>query len=224
VTHDPSSKTPSMEPEREPPLILSGDNPQDTLDHIRQKMERVAAEFSSGRLNRAQFNAIYGHYTEQRAIIESLVRRNPDSDAWKQVARRGHTTFLRLHFESRPLYYVVFRHREKKPLIAGGKPPANTAPQIVRLLRGLWEVKTLPANTVARKEIENGQWLVLAIGEWAVTIVIFSLQPSAIQTNLIRDLQSDFERANRLSLQRGLTADMMVFPQRAILRLTGPLE
>jgi hypothetical protein len=39
------------------------DTPQETLEHIRQKMESVARNFAEGQINRAQFNAMYGQRT-----------------------------------------------------------------------------------------------------------------------------------------------------------------
>ncbi|MDX1993242.1 MAG: hypothetical protein SF029_12690 [bacterium] len=195
-----------------------GEDPQETLDHIRQKMERVALEFAEGQINRAQFNAIYAHYGEQRAIIERLISRNPDNEAWKQVARLGRTTFLRSHFEAQPQYYLVFRHRERQPLHTGGMLPPDSLPLIVKTLKQLWALPQMPTSGVARKPINDGKWLVVALGAHAVTLVIYSLQPSNAQAALIGDLHSDFERANRISLQRNLPTERMVFPQRSLFR------
>lgn len=188
-----------------------------TLDHIRQKMESVAEEFAAGKINRAQFNAIYGHYSEKRAIIEKILERNPENDAWRQVARPGHTSFLRVHFEAKPAFYIVFRHGQQSPLIYGGAHPKEGAKQIVGVLRQLWKSSNRPPRGLARKNMNNGYWMVVAFGEYAATIAIFSLQPSMTQSNLISDLHNDFESANRLSLRRNLSAERMVFPQRALL-------
>lgn len=219
VTDNSSQPVSPDDPENDLELeVIESDTPHETLDHIRQKMESVAAEFSAGKINRAQFNAIYGHYSEKRAIIEKLIQRNPQNEAWKQVAKAGHTTFLRSHFEAQPVYYVVFRHHQRQPLISGGAQPPNSMGQIVAVLKQLWAMKTLPPVALARKPLDAGLWLVVAVGQHAVTIVIFSLQPSNAQADLVRDLHSDFERANRLSLQRDLGVEMMVFPQRSLLK------
>jgi len=196
---------------------LASDDPQKALDHIREKMESVAEEFAQGRLNRAQFNAIYGHYGEQRSIIELLTERNPDTDAWKQVARPGRTTFLRSHFEARPTYYIIFRHRIQKPLYHDGEHPNDNIKHIVGGLRQLWSLKEIPNKGLARKEIDANKWMVMAVGQYSTTIVVFSLQPSNAQTALVNDSHRDFERANRISLQRGVTSDRLVFPQKALL-------
>lgn len=193
-------------------------DPQGTLDHIRQKMESVAEEFASGKINRAQFNAIYKYHSEQRDIIERIKQRNPESDAWKQVADQGRTTFLRSHFKAVPSYYIIFRHRVQKPIYYDGEHPKNNTQHIVGALRQLWSLKQIPSDGLARKEIGNNHWMVIAVGKHSTTIVIYTLQPSADQATLVSDLHKDFERANRLSLARGVASDRLVFPQKALLK------
>ena len=189
----------------------------ETLDHIRHKMESVADEFAAGRINRAQFDAVYGHYGEQRIIIERLIERNPDTDAWRSVARPGRTGFLLEHFEAKPVYVLVFRHRQRDPILNQGEQPPNTTGVIIKALKQLWSVPELPADGLARQPIGDEHTLVLASGTHAVSIVIFSQSPTEAQANIVRDLHADFERANSLSLRRKLAAEMMVFPQRALL-------
>lgn len=214
-THSPAS---NPEPAQSRPVPTAEENPTQTLDHIRQKMESVASEFAEGKLNRTQFAAIYGHYMEQRAIIEKLIERNPENDAWKQVAKQGRTTFLRSHFEAQPQYFLVFRHRERQPLMTGGTIPQEVLPHLAKALKQVWSLSTLPTARAARKEINDGQWLAVAIGEHSLSLVIYSLQPSQAQCDLVMDLHNDFERANRISLQRKLPVDRMVFPQRSLLK------
>lgn len=179
-------------------------------------MEVVANEFSQGKINRAQFNAIYGRYGEQRTIIERLIERNPENAAWKQAAAPGHTSFLRDHFEARLQYYLVYQHTIPTPLMMGGKQQPNMD-QVGGVLKSLWGMKNRPKIGLARKDMGAGQWLVLALGEYAVTLTLFLLEPSATQANLVRDLHADFERANRRALERGTRSlDRFVFPQRAL--------
>lgn len=192
------------------------DNPEAALDALRRKMERVANQFAAGVINRAQFNAIYGRYNEQRTIIERLTERNPENQAWQQVATPGHTSFLMSHFEARILYFVVYRINMPALLMMGGQQQPVMA-EIEPALGALINMPNRPRVGLARKAMGKGQWMVLALGEHAVTIVMFMLEPSAAQLNRIRDLHSDFERANRMALQRNTQSlDKMVFPQRAL--------
>ena len=78
-------------------------------------------------------------------------------------------------------------------------------------------MKNRPKVGLARKDMGNGQWLVLALGEYAVTLAMFTLEPSISQSTLVRDLHNDFERANRKALGSGTRSlDRFVFPQRAL--------
>jgi len=216
------SPTPVPGPEKParsmPPEEAEPQDPRAALEHYRACMEKVAAEFAGGKINRAQFNAIYQHYSDRRAIIERLLERNPESDAWKQVAQPGHTTFLRAHFEARPVFFAVFLHKQPRPLITGGQQTPKLVGQIGRLLRTLWTLQSPPEHGLARKAIGDGQWLALAMGAFGITLVVFSLQPSVTQTNRVRDLHADFERANRLFLERrAINPNRMVFPQRSLI-------
>lgn len=193
-------------------------DPNHALNDLRQKMETIAAEFADGKINRAQFNAMYSRYSEQRVIIQRLIERNPESKAWKQVVNNaGHTTFLRQRFEAQPLYYVVFRHDSLVALNTGGK--AQPSMEILTpVLKGLWAMPNRPSAGLARKLIkDHDQWLVLAVGKYTVTVVIFLLEPSSAQATLVRDLHQDFERANQAALARQTARlERMVFPQRAL--------
>ncbi|HEX2619606.1 MAG TPA: hypothetical protein VHL11_05645, partial [Phototrophicaceae bacterium] len=113
----------------------------ETLDQLRGKLESTANDFASGKINRAQFNAIYSHYNEQRILVEKLHQRNPDADHWRQAALPGHTSFLRSHFESRVMFFIVFRHHDPRPLIKGGEEPTReTGRQIGTIIKTIWKM------------------------------------------------------------------------------------
>ena len=196
--------------------ITNPENPGNALDELRKKMQRIASEFASGKINRAQFNAIYGRYDEQRTIIERLMARNPESNAWQQVARPGHTSFLRTHFEAQCLYYMVFQLDKPTPLMIGGQQQPNMD-LIEPVLHTIYTMQKRPETGLARKTLKDGRWLVLALSVHAVTLVMYNLEPSMAQINRVRDLHNDFERANTSALQRGTSSlERMVFPQRAL--------
>jgi hypothetical protein len=192
------------------------DTPETTLTRIQRELERLTREYAAGVINAAQFNAIYRHYSEKRTLIEKLIARNPESDAWRSAAEPHQTSFLREQLESRPLYYVVFRRGEREPLIADGKLSLKAAEQVHRMLQVIWAMQTWRKG-LARKSMGDGMWMLLCIGDNALTMVIFLLQPSTLQTNQLRDMHEDFERANRHSLLKGLASERMVFPQRALM-------
>jgi hypothetical protein len=213
----PSADASQPQPNEKPDSSASARDPGAALERLRKKMEAVANEFAEGKINRAQFNAIYGRYTEQRAIIERIIARDPHSSAWQRVASAGHTSFLRDHFEARCMYYVIYRLDWARPLMMGG-PQQPDMQDIEGVLTGLNRMTNRPRSGLARKAMGNGQWLVLALGERTVTLALFNLEPSNAQLNRVRDLHNDFERANRRALDRGTgTLEKMVFPQRALI-------
>jgi len=200
-----------------PPEVETPTTPTSALNAIRQKMELIADEFAQGKINRAQFNAMYKRYSEQRTIIERLLERNPDSEAWKQVIGvKGQTGFLRHHFEAQTLYFVVYHRSSPQPIMQGGKQaPENNL--ITPLLKAVWLMKDRPKQALGRKQVGDTNWLLLAVGDYSASAVMFSLEPANAQARLVRDLHADFERANQAALSRGwIVPERMVFPQRAL--------
>ena len=61
-------------------------NPRSALDQIKDKLLHITSEYSAGHLSVIQFNAMYRHYMEKRTIIEKLLERNPDTDAWRAAS------------------------------------------------------------------------------------------------------------------------------------------
>jgi hypothetical protein len=195
----------------------SATNPSAALDQIREKTERIADEYSQGKLNRAQFEAMYKRYNEQRTIIEKLLERNPGTDAWRSVVgTRGQTGFLREQYEAQALFYAVYLQNSENPLISAGTRtylPQQFAP----LARAVWSIPNRAPVGLGRKQLRNNEWLIMATGEHGLTLVVYSMEPANSQAKLIRDLHADFERANRITLARKITApDKLVFPQRSL--------
>ena len=141
------------------------------------------------------------------------------SNDWSNAtpaAAPGHTDFLLRHFEARPLYYVIYALETPRLLMTGGRtdPDLN---QLQPVLNALFQTPGRRQGGIARKEMGNGQWLLLAVGERAVTLVMFALEPSNGQIIQVRDLHAEFERANRDALARGTRSlERLVFPQRAL--------
>ncbi len=190
---------------------------EDALSRLREKMAQVATEFAAGKINRAQFHAIYSRYNEQRAITERLLERNPDSQAWQQVVQEGHTGFLRQHYEARVLCYALYDNESSMPIASHGRFKIETGLLVPMLSAFRAAASEMFGAGLKSTAIEGGRWLVFVPGEFTTAIVMFSLEPSARQLDLVQDLHRDFERANRQALARGETRpDRLVFPQRAL--------
>jgi hypothetical protein len=185
---------------------------------LREKTEIAVDEYARGVINRVQFNALYQRYHEQRAIIEKLIERNPDGDAWRQVvSTHGQTGFLRARLEAQPVSLSVFAAAQPAPLLEGGSETLSSWFPAEAALRAVWAMPNRPVIGLGRKPLRDEHWLVMAIGSRAATLVVYSLEPSKLQAQWLRDLHVDFERANQLALERNwLARDRLVFPQRAL--------
>jgi len=187
------------------------------LEKLRQKTARVAAEFACGKINRAQFLAIYAHYNEKRLIIERLLERNPNTHAWQNVARSGQTNFLRQHYASRALSYAIYFHDSLQPLTVQGQPllPEDITLKILTAMRLARRVQH--SLSAQRKQVDKDHWAVFVPAEFTTAITVFWLEPSMRQIFLVKDLHYDFERANRTLLLRNVrAAEHYVFPHRAL--------
>lgn len=219
----PATSSASERPASPPPTVIDPtSDPDAALVLLRRKIERVADEFSAGQINRGQFNAMYKRYSEQRTIIERLIARNPESDAWKQVISvPGQTGFLRSQYAAMPIACSVYLHDQLSPMLKMG-PAVMDDGTIARLLMRVWAMPVRPPQGMGRRALPGGEWMLMATGLYAATLVIFSQEPSITQAYLIRDQHADFERANLLLLTRGSPApEKMVFPQRALLEVGG---
>jgi len=206
--------------QQSPPPRRNND-PKSVLDDLRRRIRSATNEYAAGNLNAPQFQALHRHYTEKRMIVEQLLERNANSSAWEAAASPGMTGFLKERFEARPLFYVVFRRGEKRPLRSEGKIPQNIAQQLYRILQMYWRM-TQWRTGLAQKSLGNGHWLLMVAGENSLTLVVFMLQPSSLQVQHVRDLHADFERANTRQLQQSAPVTQFVFPQRSLLQNKAP--
>lgn len=209
----PAQQSPRVELPNTPPPIDAASALQD----LRKRMEQIADAFAGGDINKKQFQTMYEKYSESRSIIEKLVARNPETEAWRNVPTSGYTKILMPQFEARPLYYLVFCVQRREPLMSGGSAPPeeNT---ITPLARQVLAMTNRPPSGLGRKPLAMDKWMILATGAYAATGVIFSYEPSVSQARLVRDLHADFERANQAALARGwISPERMVFPQRALI-------
>jgi hypothetical protein len=192
------------------------------LTQLREKTMQVANDFASGKMNRVQFSSLYAHYNEKIIIIERMLARDPNSQAWQSVARPGHTTFLKQHYEAHALAFAVFDYSSLDPItVQGGTPMPDAAmKQILQALHLVRQTRR-DLKPLSRK-ISVGNWLVIVPGNYTVAIALYSLEPAAYQIKIARDLHLDFERANRHALERGIRQpEQLVFPHRALFEQHG---
>ncbi len=196
---------------------------EEALINLREKMAQIAAEFAEGKLNQAQFNAIYSRYSEQRDITERLLARNPDSLAWQSVIQAGHTQFLKDHFEARVLSYAIYDQETGETINMTG-PVVMKHAQVTAVIDRLKAVAQARGNPgPAQRKLTDERSVVFMPGESTVAVVIFSRVPAPTQIGRIQDIHRDFERANQHALRRHDYANSrMVFPHRALFEEKKP--
>ncbi|MBN1678724.1 MAG: hypothetical protein JW966_00435 [Anaerolineae bacterium] len=212
--------TPSL-PNQHPAEVVSPreqmQRAEEALISLRQKMAKLAAEFSQGKLNPAQFDAIYSRYSEQRDIIERLLTRNPESQAWQSVVQSGHTSFLRQRFEARVLSYAIYNQQTYDLIMLTGTIQLDRV-QIEAVMKRLVAIIRERGNPgPAHRKISDGRCVLFVPGDTTVAMVIYSLEPSAAQIRRVQDIHRDFERANKYTLSGGgFDAERLVYPHRAL--------
>ncbi len=188
------------------------------LEALDEKMVQVARELNEGRINQAQFQAIFTHYAEQRAVIGRLLKRNPNSDAWKRVAVEGHTAFLRKQHAAEVSGVVVFDMWTGSPLkllgdcLLDGEAMASL---MANLQRSPGEQS---AEQSSSTQIDGGRWLAYISGAYAATLVVYTSEPSVAQREVQLALHRQFEQTNRQMLEAGQPdPQRLSFPQDALM-------
>ncbi|MFN8417693.1 MAG: hypothetical protein U0528_00365 [Anaerolineae bacterium] len=222
----PSVRSSSTSEPRKPDtgdLMKDPERAEEALIRLREKTAQISMEFSEGKLNRAQFAAMYARFNEIRTIIEQIIANNPNSTAWQNVARPGHTGFLRQHYEAQPLAFSIHLYEPPTQIANTGVRidllpiPESITNTVMSALRVFVAKKGIPGP--AGKVLEHGKWITIVAGEISATLVLWSLEPAARQVTFIQDLHRDFERANKLTLDRGVyTSEQLVFPHRSLLK------
>jgi hypothetical protein len=184
------------------------------LSHLQVKMESAMVEFAQGRVNQAQFEAIYTRYSRQQALIETLLSSTPSTSDLEQVAKSGITAALRQEYGGTLEGMLVIETHTCQSLKTFG---AFSLPNelLTPLLDGF---KTLDAEAISEEAkitmIDGGRWLGVFPGEQSCAMTVFSREPAQQLVRQIAAVQRDFEKLNRAQLEPG-PADpaRMVYPQ-----------
>lgn len=188
------------------------------LEHLESKMNIIAAEFTGGQINHAQFQAIYTRYCEQRNFIERIRSRDPQFGAWDAVATEGATASLRKQLAALVLGCAIVDNRLGEVIRTFGdfRLESDMLEGIVSSLQEMTQERNGSAERST--QIEGGRWLSIVSGDFCSTIVIFSHEPSKAQRKTIADIHGDFEHANQRSLKKMAVHHPagMVYPHRTL--------
>lgn len=171
---------------------------------LQRKMTALAEEFSLGKLNRRQFEAVYTHYREQRQIVEALIN-SLNFEAWRKAISAGHTGLLISHNAAQLLGYALYDRATRQPLAVSRHFKVESA--LILPIITAYQVARDVTTRISTSEIDNGRWLCFVPGQACTLVALFSVEPARAQLQLLQDLHHDFELANAKRLAQGRGAE-----------------
>ena len=193
------------------------------LEEVRQKMERLAEDFATGRVNATQFQELYAHYQQERKAIEEIIEEAPAAAAWRAAVAQeeGESVIIRRRHAARILGYAIYLNANDTLLRSVGEYGMDG--RLVASALDSFRTSTAgnpeshPESQMRSIELENARWVRFVPGRHTTLAVLFSNEPARAQLDMLRDLHAHFERANQHLLARGVTdASQFVFPHAAV--------
>lgn len=181
------------------------------LNALNWKIERLEKDFQQGVINASQYRAIRRHYLDQRQVAVQLQRTHPESDRWKVVLEEGKTSFLLQLNEAVLRSFTLYDLRTRARIYNQGNLPA-AAEESVRLLGtfGPGGPQEAPGRMLGM-QADDGCAYLLIPGKHTAALVVFTQDPPAWQLRAMREIHSNFEAANRATLERG-ERQTLIFP------------
>ncbi len=183
------------------------------LDKVRDKIDKLAADFNDGTINRAQFRSLYVHYQHELQSVERMIEEAPASDEWKHAVTEGLSVVIRRQHLARARGYAIFQNDSGMPLSTLGQfevDPALLVPMLSSYRSAAQEI--FGAGTRST-EVEDGRWLCFVPGEFTTMLAVFSAEPAGKQLEFLSELHRQFERANRRRLSTfPIEAGDLLFP------------
>jgi hypothetical protein len=170
------------------------------IENLRQKMAALAEDFALGRINRQQFESVYGHYREQRQMVESLLT-SMSSSAWRRAVAEGETAMLLKRSTAKVMSCAIYANASGVPLASSGNFKID--PAIIVPMLSAYRSATAEAfgAGLRNSQIEGGHWLTFIPGRFTTFMALFTLEPAREQLTLLEDLHRDFETASADKLQ-----------------------
>ena len=175
---------------------------------LQKKIADLLNEFSEGKISGEQFNVLYERYMSQLSTLERALLLN-ESDPVGAAQKSRSTSYIKSSLMGKPQGISIYDRYTMQLIRTLGK--FDVSERLVDdLLSQLSAAED--AEPVVEKIIE-GQWLLLAAGQYTAIATQFDHEPSARQAAHMKRLHSDFEEANRLFLHgREIDHEQMAFP------------
>lgn len=202
----------------------AAEDPDTALIDIEAKMAALTRDLSEGRINQAQFQAIYTHYAEQKTLVLRLLAQDPNTKAWQRAASEGYTNILRKRHAAHLEGLLLLDNWTGEALRVIGRvdiPGEVVAPLLESLHDPDPDVQphTKPLST----QIEGGRWLFYYRGVFTTALAVYSAEPSAVQITRMADAHAGFEESNHSLLELGYPdPDRLTYPQQALFQNEQP--
>ncbi|MBN1122737.1 MAG: hypothetical protein JXJ17_16795 [Anaerolineae bacterium] len=193
------------------------ENPGKALARLQEKMAQVTEDLATGKINQAQFEALFTRFSEQHAVIMRLMDRNPESDAWQRVAGEGHTDFLLRQHQAKIEGILIVDNWSGRAIRTLGSFVLGKD-ILASLIKSLEHSQKLPDGEKVRyTQIEGGRWLCSVTDVYTTTIAIFTTEPTALQLDQLSETHREFERLNKHALEMGqVQPEYLHFPHEAL--------
>jgi hypothetical protein len=183
------------------------------LETTQAKVDRLAADFNAGTINRAQFRNLYAHYQRQIQSVESMIESAPTSEDWKGAVPEGQSILIRRKHGAKAVGYAIFENESGIPISTLGQfelDPALLVPMLASYRSAAREA--FGAGTRST-EMEDGRWLCFVPGEFTTMLALFTAEPAGRQLAFLGQLHRQFEQANRRHLAAPpVRASELLFP------------
>jgi hypothetical protein len=165
-----------------------------------RRIAALAEDFSLGKINRHQFDALYMHYRDQRRILDAMLTAHK-AEAWRTAIGAGMTGILLQRNAAHLLGHALYDNATAQPLATSPnfQVEAGLIPPLIAAYRPAAQMQP----TFGGSELPNGQWLTLIVARFSTLVALFSLEPARVQLQFLQDLHHDFELANAKRLSRG---------------------
>lgn len=203
----------SEPPTGPPPRPTTLEESQAYLTRVEEKINRLAAEFAAGTINRGQFQELYAHYRREQQTVKRWIEMDPQSEAWKELTTEGKSVVIRQQHTAKVLGYAIYESVSGMPLKTIGEFEVEPDLFVPMLSSYRSATKEIFGAGMRSNELEGGQRLTFVPGEFTTLMALFSSDPAPKQMTALEELHLLFERANRTLLSRQpVDPDELVFP------------
>ena len=183
------------------------------LARVQVKIGKLAEEFASGAINRAQFQELFEHYQNEKRTVAAWIENSPNSPGWRQAAKEGESVIIRSHHSATVLGYAVYENDSGMPLNTIGRFEVDPALAVPMLSSYRSAAREIFGAGLQSTQIEGGRWMSFVGGEYTTVLALFSTEPAASQLASLEELHRLFEQANRPLLQNPpVRPETLVFP------------